>query len=222
MNREAFYNTLRPHLGITQEFVFGTEKILDYLEAHPMNVNIGAYALATTYWETGKSMRPVEEGYYLGSRAAAFQRKLRYYPFYGRGLIQTTWKENYEKLALLLGKPKDFFTRDADSRHRLLEWEWAIPALFKATEAGIYTGKSFADYIDDVDESDEEDFKEYKQARRVVNGTDRSAEIAKIALHFEHALRAAGYNDVAPKKSETPIPQPVSGFCLWFRKLLRG
>ena len=195
MDRAKFYEVLRPHMNLTQGNVYGCERLLDYIEANPMNPNIAAYAFATAWWESGQTMAPVREAFWLSE--AWRKRNLRYYPYYGRGLVQTTWKENYQKVAALLGLDKNFFIDNPD---KLLEWEHAVPALFKACEAGIYTGKSFQDYIDAEDESDAEDFKEYKAARRVVNGTDKDDTIASLALHFEHALRGGGYtgNPVLP------------------------
>lgn len=202
MNRPAFYDSLRPHIGVTQSFVFGCEKLLDYIEAHPMNTNIAAANFATAYWESGKTMAPVKEAYWLSESWR--RQNLRYYPWYGRGLVQTTWKENYEKVGVLLGLGKTYFT---DSPDRLLKWRHAVPALFKATEVGLYTGKAWSDYIDDIDESDAEDLREFVASRRVVNGTDRAEEIGQLALHFEHALRAAGYDNGA--SAPVPIPEPT-------------
>lgn len=194
MDREKFYEVLRPHMNLTRGNVYGCERLLDYIEANPMNPNIAAYAFATAWWESGQTMAPVKEAYWLSEDWR--KRNLRYYPWYGRGLVQTTWEENYRKVAKLIGLPEDFFVGDPD---KLLEWAYAVPALFEACKAGIYTGKSFQDYIDEQDESDAEDFKEYKAARRVVNGTDKDDTIANLALHFEHAIRGAGYTGEAPK-----------------------
>jgi peptidoglycan hydrolase-like protein with peptidoglycan-binding domain len=42
-----------------------------------------AYVIATVEHETAGSFKPVEEGYYLGSKSDWFQRSLRYFPYYG-------------------------------------------------------------------------------------------------------------------------------------------
>lgn len=203
MNRKIFYNSIRDSISVTESFVFGCEKLLDYIEAHPMNTNIAAINLATAYWESGKTMTPVVEAYWLSE---SWRRKnLRYYPWYGRGLVQTTWKANYEKVGELLGLGRQYFINHPNA---LLDWKFAVPALFKATEAGIYTGRSWSDYIDDIDESDEEDLREYIASRRVVNGTDRAEDIGRLALRFEKALRASGYNKGEGTVHTVHIPSP--------------
>ena len=187
-DRKRFYNSLRAHINLTTQNVFGMEKILDYGLKNKIQVNSFAYVLATAWWETAQTMHPVKEAYWLSEN---WRRKnLRYYPWYGRGLIQTTWEENYVKIAEAIGLPSDTFTKKPAL---LLEWEYSIPALFVGMAKGVYTGKTLNDYIDDADESDDEDYQEYVNARRIVNGTDKRHQIAKLALHFEHALKEGGY-----------------------------
>ena len=44
--------------------------------------NQAAYVLATAYWETNRTMKPVEEAYWLSEE---WRRKnLRYYPWHGQ------------------------------------------------------------------------------------------------------------------------------------------
>jgi hypothetical protein len=38
--------------------------------------------------ETNKQMQPVEEAYFLGDKADAYRKRLRYYPWTGRGDVQ--------------------------------------------------------------------------------------------------------------------------------------
>jgi putative chitinase len=218
MDFKKFFDALRPHINLTDSNVDGLQRIAVYADQTGTQINDAAYCMGTAFWETGQSCQPVEEGFYLGSAAKvkAFQRKLRYYPWFGRGLIQTTWEGNYVKVAKLLGLPDNTFTKNPDL---LLEWEYALPALFEAMEAGIYTGKDLDDYIDDLDEPDDEDRREYTNARRIVNGTDKAAKIADLAIHFEHALKAAGYGTkplpapapviVAPEPEAPPVKAPA-------------
>ena len=60
-----------------------------------------AYVLATAKWETNHTFKPVKEAYWLSEKWR--KKNLRYYPYYGRGLVQITWKKNYEKFGKLLG-----------------------------------------------------------------------------------------------------------------------
>lgn len=211
MNRKAFYDAIRAKVGLTEQNVFGFERFLDYAEAHPLPLIRCAYVMATGYWESGRTMHPVKEAYWKDE--AWRKRNLRYYPWYGRGLIQTTWEDNYRAIARAMGLPEDTFTKDPD---KLLTFEYALPALFVGMEKGIYTGKDLDDYIDLQDEDDAEDLREYVAARRIVNGTDRAAAIGQLALVFEKGLKASGYStqkpvvSVSERAPETPVePTPA-------------
>ncbi len=50
--------------------------------------------------ESASTFRPVREAFYLGEPepAESHRKTLRYYPYYGRGFIQNTWRENYAAL----------------------------------------------------------------------------------------------------------------------------
>lgn len=196
--RKAFYDALRPTLGaLTEANVDGFERVLDEANRRRTPLHQLAYILATAWWESGKTMQPVREAFWIHpddpQKAEAWRKRnlARYYPHYGRGLVQTTWPGNYEKLEAELGLPPGTLVNDPD---KLLTWEYSLPALFVGMEKGLYTGKSLGDYIDGVDESDAEDFREFKNARRIVNGTDRDDEIGRLALAFEAALKAAVYD----------------------------
>lgn len=183
-----------------------TRKIIEVCRLRSINLQRAAYILATAYWETAKTMEPVREGFYLGSKAVAFRKKLRYSPWYGRGLVQLTWKENYAKASKRLGVD---FLEDPDL---VMKPDYSVRILVIGMEEGWFTGKSLADKIDDLDESDEEDKKEYVAARTIVNGKDRASEIAMFALQYEEDLRRDGYlerpdPDVkieTPKEETTP------------------
>lgn len=200
MDKEKFFDSVRPHINLTTQNVQGFNKFLDYLEQTNWQINYAAYGTATGFWETAQTMHPVREAYWLSENWR--KKNLRYYPWYGRGLIQTTWKRNYIEIAKAMNLPGDTFTKNPDL---LLEWEYALPALFVGMETGLYTGKSVSDYIDDIDEPDDEDYREYVNARRVVNGTDKAKQIADLALIFEKGLKAAGYNQ-KPKNKPTQLP----------------
>lgn len=190
-----------------------TRKIIDVLRIRQHSVNSAAYILATAYWETAKTMEPVKEAFYLKGKAEAYRKKLRYYPWYGRGFVQLTWKENYVKAGKRLGL--DFIKKP----DLVMDPDIAARILVIGMEEGWFTGKDVDDYIDDLDESDDEDYKEYLQARRVVNGTDRQKEIAKLAIEYERILKEDGYEiakeEVEEKETEVlDEPKP-----LWQRLL---
>lgn len=95
MNRAAFYKTVRARLGpLSQSQVGGFEHILNAIDGAPLSHQ--AYLLATAWHETAKTMQPVREAFNLSE--AWRQKNLRYWPWYGRGYVQTTWERNYARL----------------------------------------------------------------------------------------------------------------------------
>lgn len=208
MDRKVFYDTIRPHMNLTTQNVQGMEKLLDYVLAGMVLINLQrlAYCIATAWWESAQTMHPVKEAYW---KDEAWRKKnLRYFPWYGRGLVQTTWEDNYRRIAVAMGLPEDTFLKNPDL---LLTFEYALPALFVGMQLGIYTGKDLDDYIDDIDESDAEDLREYIAARRIVNATDKAETIGRLALTFEKALKASGFKpEVAEDDDDIDVvPPPV-------------
>lgn len=202
INRRVFFDAVRhdPFEGaLTPGQVDGLIRILDYRDgAWPaMPDNELAYVLATTKWETGHSMQPVAEGYpKTGARLRAFQRGLRYAPYWGRGLVQITHDYNYEKFGIK-ARPDE-----------ALKWPKALDILFRGMIFGMFTGKKLADYFSDQ-QSD------WHNARRIVNGTDQADRIAEIAQGFFSALSAARAAppepvDVPPTPSPEAIPEATS------------
>ena len=198
LDRKVFYDTLRPKINLTTSNVVGMNKVLDYAEGRGSPTNDLAYILATAWWETGQTMQPVREAFWLSESWR--KKNLRYYPYYGRGLVQTTWKANYATMSKVVGVDL------VDKPDLLLKWEYSLPALFIGMERGLYTGKKISNYIDRLDESDAEDLREYTNARRVVNGTDKASTIGKLALNFEKALKSGGYEPGVVSTVPAPIP----------------
>ena len=117
-----------------------------------------AYVLATAYHETAHTMKPVREAFWLSESWR--QANLRYWPWYGRGYVQLTWKRNYEHA----GEQLDLdLTTDADV---VMKPKVAAKILVRGMKEGWFTGKSMGDYST------------FSQMRRVVNGTDKAALIA--------------------------------------------
>lgn len=206
MDRAKFYASLRPAFGaLTTGNVVGFELFINEAERRKMELNKFAYCLATTWWETAKTMQPVIEAYWIyphdrfkhDAYLRTHRPSSRYYPYFGRSYPQWTWERNY-RLATdrwnerywKAGEARVDFVKRPDD---ILDPKYGIPLFFDGMEEGWFTSKDLADYIDDVDESDAEDLREFTAARRVVNGTDKAAEIGRLALVFEHALRGAAY-----------------------------
>ena len=213
---KRFYDAIRLKVNLTTQNVAGFDRIIRYAIDRSTRSGDLSYILATAYWETAATMHPVVEAYWLSE--AWRKKNLRYYPWHGRGLIQTTWEQNYRRMGQEIGVD---FTANPDL---LLEWEYALPALFIGMEKGLYTGKRLDDYIDDIDESDQEELREFANARRIVNGTDKHMQIAKLALVFQKGLKASGYGTGrAVSVPTTPAPMaPVEPKVHWFTRLLEA
>lgn len=173
---------------MTSDQVEGCERILDYRDNTwgGMPDNELAYVLATVKWETAHTMQPVKE---YGSEN--YLKSKKYYPYYGRGLVQITWKDNYAKFGV------------ADRPDDALKWPAALDILFRGMIFGMFTGKKLADYITD-------NTHDYINARRIINGTDKAKDIANIAEKFRTALLNAvnAEPEQPPVAPPEPIPEP--------------
>lgn len=173
MNFQIFFDDVRNSLfggKLSQGQVEGMENIINY---STVSLDQLAYVLATVKWETAHTMQPIKE---YGS--TAYLKSKPYWPYYGRGLVQLTWRDNYAKYGL--EKTPD----------KALEWESSLFVLFDGMTKGLFTGKKLDDYIND-------NKRDYINARRIINGTDRAKEIAQIADAYRTALIAA-QDPVAP------------------------
>lgn len=139
-----------------------------------------AYVLATTEWETAQTFQPVRESYWWDNkygfeRAEDMRRQNRvigrYFPYYGRGYVQITWKTNYEKYSNILGID---LVNNPDLAMRP---EYALFILVHGFKTGAFTGRKITDYIN-------ESKTDFINIRRCINGTDKAAEIKAIAERF--------------------------------------
>jgi predicted chitinase len=132
-----------------------------------------SYVLATVEHETNRTFKPVKEAYWL---TEDWRRKnLRYFPYYGMGYSQLTWKENYAKYGKLLnidlvGNPE-----------LALNPKYALFILVHGCKTGTFTGKKIEDYIN-------KSKTDYRNARRVINGLDKADHIAALARNWESKI----------------------------------
>lgn len=178
----AFFSSVRGAFGaLTQPQVEGIQAVLQALGVARWPIAWAAYGLATAWHETAARMEPVREAFWLSE--AWRKTNLRYYPWYGRGYVQLTWERNYQKAEEALGL-NGALTADPDLA---LKPEVASRIMVWGMEAGAFTGKKLADYLP---LSGQAGFDAYSEARRIINGTDKAAVIAKEAQQFEAALIA--------------------------------
>lgn len=225
MNRGKFYEYARYNLfggSLSQSQVDGMENLLNVWEKYFRDgpLNELAYDLATAWWETGQTMQPITErgpksyfnkyepntriGQVLGNTQPGDGYRYR-----GEGHVQNTGRRNAsvatKRINQLFGLGIDLVKNPSMRGDPFIS---AI-SLFLGNREGWWTTKDIDDYIDDKDESDDEDLREFMNARKIVNGTDKAEKIGRAALHFEIALKTAGYKPGAPVSPPvTPVPTP--------------
>ncbi|MGV0964186.1 MAG: glycoside hydrolase family 19 protein [Polynucleobacter sp.] len=199
MNRPTFFNAIRG--GFTGKLepdeVKGTEAVLDAMAGLPLAWT--AYALGTAFHETAGTMQPINE------RGGAAYFHARYDPngarpdiakrlgntepgdgarYHGRGFVQLTGRANYKRagdeLAIDLIRYPD----------QALECGVASRIMRFGMVEGWFTGKSFAAYLPHGGAAS---YGAFVLARRIINGSDRAADIATYAQGYQAALKAGGW-----------------------------
>lgn len=182
-----FYAVVRKLFGgtITQSQVDGIEFKLKAMGEAGWPVAFAAYGMATSFWETARTMQPIEE-YGKGKGRKYGVPGKHGQVAYGRGDVQLTWDYNYERAdrELELGGA---LTRDYSLA---LKPDISARIMVGGMEAGWFTGKKLSDYLPASGAANDGQF---QQARRIINGTDKMAEIAKIAATWQSAFIAGGW-----------------------------
>lgn len=179
-NPEAFYAKVRAITGSLDQVQVDTITGLLSKAAH-WPIGWLAYGLATAWHEA--RLKPIEEwGKGKGRPYSALGKYGQ--SQHGRGLVQLTWDRNYEWADKALGLGGSLLK----NFNRALEPEIAADILVKGMETGAFTGKKLADYITGRGTRDG-----FVGARRIINGTDRAADIAGYAERFQDALDAGGW-----------------------------
>lgn len=158
MNYDKFKESLKKYLGklykdsqwagfykITQKFYeagFSDDRHLSYM-------------LATALHETAFTMKPITE---YGSKKYLMGKK--YWPYIGRGYVQLTWKNNYQKYGIV------------DNPEMALDPNIAASIMVDGMERGVFTGKKLIDYFSDK-------INDPVGARKIINGTDKAQDIAR-------------------------------------------
>jgi hypothetical protein len=180
IDRQRFFNAVRASLfngTFAQSQVDGLNALIDGFEKrYPSGDRRWlAYYLATAKWETNGTMQPVREAYWLSE--AWRKAHLRYYPYYGRGYVQLTWKNNYQRESQADRTGIDLVT-DPDVA---LQADAAAQVLFAGMEHGDFGGGGISCYFNDTVEDP-------LHARQLVNVMDHADSIAALYGDFKTAL----------------------------------
>jgi predicted chitinase len=201
MDRAKFFARLRSALfggRLSQGQVDGINAILDAWQARQMvDLRWLAYMLATAYHETGKTMEPVRETLAQSDDQAISRLENAYrsgrlpqvktpywrkdedgHSWFGRGLVQLTFKRNYKAMSEALGLEL------LSDPSRAMEMGVSADILVVGMRDGMFSGRKLADYFNDKST-------DWQNARRIINGMDRAKDIAAYGRTFHAVLLEA-------------------------------
>jgi predicted chitinase len=128
-----------------------------------------AYVIATAQWETANTFKPVREAFWKSE--AWRKQNLRYWPYYGRGLVQLTWKTNYQKYGKILG------INLVGNPDLALNPNVSLFTLVHGFLTGSFTGRKLTDYVNNSKT-------DFTNARRCINGKDKALQIADLVTKY--------------------------------------
>lgn len=199
INRPKLFNSVRKTIfsgKLIDLQVQGIEAILNEWEKQQLkDLRWLAYMFATVYHETATTMQPIAEygkgkghdyGQKLkmgGGRGKRIPYSLPNEIFYGRGLIQLTWFENYQLMGRLLGI--DLLNHPG----KAMEMDIAVRIMFEgmmraSSSFGDFTGRSLEQYFNLNTE-------DWIKARYIINCLDCAEAIAQKGKIFYAALSTA-------------------------------
>lgn len=214
MNRETFYNAIRPAFvgSLSQPQVDGMGALLHEGRALPLHHM--AHVLAHVRRETGGYMAPIKEtvmphhknknpsdAEVIRRLDVAFAKgalkgvKAPYWRagWFGRGQIQITHKENYDKFGA--------------GKEEAMQLPVSARIAVQGMARGMFRGKKLADYNFPADLDNPPD----TNPRRIVNGKDGSdKEVAGYHRQFAAALEAAGWGEAPYFADPGFAPKPVA------------
>ena len=183
MNEIAFQNRLKSYnlyANVNKYQLRGMLAIINEFEANKLLTDTRwlAYMLATVYHETAKTFEPIEEVGHGIRKPYGRKLKMNLKPYqlpdklyYGRGFVQLTWYDNYDKFGKLL-------KLDLLNEPELaLKLDVSIQILFKGMTQGLFTGVNLARYFNDQRE-------DWVNARKIINGLDKAEVISLYARKF--------------------------------------
>jgi putative chitinase len=192
MNREAFFNSVRSDFGkLKQPQVDGFNVLLDAWAGR--DPRFTAYALATAWHETAKTMQPIRE--YGKGKGKKYGVPVNGQVYYGRGYVQLTWHENYAKAKSKLGV--DFVGKP----DLVMQPKHAAAIMVRGMTEGWFTGKKLSTYFNKTKDDP-------VQARKIINGLDKAELIADYHRKFLAAVNALGAAPPLPPPPPPPEPEP--------------
>ena len=187
IHRKYFFDNIRYYLfkSFTQSQVDGLNVFLDWYddknppipERYHLDDRMLAYILATTYHETAATMCPIAEYGKGKGKKYGVPDPVTGQTYYGRGYVQLTWKDNYQRQDTKL-KLGGTLVKKAD---RALEPDIALEVIISGMVDGDFTGKRLGQFFTDQ-------ITNWYDARTIVNGYDQASLIAGYGEKFLNAI----------------------------------
>ena len=192
VDRKTFFEKIKSNglfQTLTQSQVDGCNVILDEWDKSELtDLRWLSYMFATAYHEVDKKMQPIEEygkgkskpyGKMIKMSGVHYLKPIQFY--YGRGLVQLTWYENYEKMGKILNVDL------LNAPELALQTSVAVRIMFEGMTtgksfAGDFTGKHLGNYFNKTTNDP-------IGARRIINGQDKANLIKSYYDKFLMALQ---------------------------------
>jgi putative chitinase len=140
-----------------------------------------SYILATVQWETNRTFRPIDEIGKGRGRSYGIPHNRTGKVYYGRGFIQLTWFDNYERFTKIL-RSKGLDIDLVNKPEQANEVQVAALILVIGMKEGKFTGRDLDDYFNSFKE-------DWYNARRIVNSVDKAVIIKEIAQETYYILK---------------------------------
>ena len=155
-HRKTYFDQVRasPFGGaMAQTQVDGQEAVLSAWESMDAGVADDlrwlAYMLATDFHETARTMKPIEEYGKGKGKAYGVRDPQTKQIYYGRGLVQLTWRENYARADAKLGL--DQATGMEWHAKRALDPYLAVLVMFRGMMEGWFTTRKLSDFFNEIE-----------------------------------------------------------------------
>lgn len=142
-----------------------------------------AYILGTAIHETASTMEPIEEYGKGKTRPYGVADPISGKVYYGRGYVQITWRDNYERFS------KELKVDLVNKPEMALRKGVALSIMFIGMKKGMFTGKKLEDYFYIKLYPKNKD--PFVDARAIINGTDCAERIANYSKLFLEVLEKA-------------------------------
>jgi Chitinase class I len=195
VNRAKFFSEFRSRFeNLSQSQVQGYDAIFDFWDKSNLTDNRWlAYVLATAFHETGEDLQPVREGF-CGSDQCSINAVTRLFnngrisinyalpeangnSYFGRGLVQITFADNYLRLGQAIGIDSQLF----DNPSLALDMNMAVRIMFKGMIDGLFTNSSLGDFFNDS-------ITDWDGARTIINPGDLGQLVGDFGRKFFQCL----------------------------------